>query len=443
MPEFLEIIKPNSSELKIPLNLPIILEAISRDQKEKDVSDKIVWTSNIGGDLGTGKKICPYLIVGNHIITASITINKKCISKKISLVIIHEDKPPITIRSLMELCWGLSINFSHDQNQREMGKNAREKILRIFADYQTVTFGADDKITYYPTLDTKKFFDNVIMSIIKTMRNIGFTRNNHQNFLDSMKADYANTKKYYDDLSSFASLNEAGFAPKILSFLGGGSILSILSEFGSVFFPKPNMDAINIINATIQSQITDVAAANQASEELVKLAESIPTLPVTGILFFLIFGAISLAGFNLFFIYHKKERLEKKWRKSAAQQKKYYVEIYRIDMEIIIFDFYTDLMSFAKRFFHVDYTENFDDIDGIEIDEEEYDLLYKETEQHHNDWNKIPEKKETLYKLDVSKIKNMDDKVKYFIKYKILPNWFTPVHPEQNMEASTNEKESE
>lgn len=446
MGEILEIIEPRFPDLKIPLNLPLFLEAVAKDDKETDVSEQISWTSNKDGLLGKGRRLCPYLTPGNHIITANITINKKTLSRETSFIIIHEDKPPITIRSLLELCWGLSINFSHDENQREFGSNARKKILEIFADYQTIKFDTNSKMTYYPTPNTKKFFDNVTLSLVKTMRNIGFTRNNHQNFLDWEDSEYSNTKKYYDELASFTSLKDSGFAPKIMSFLGGGSLLSLLSDFGSKFFPKPNTDVINSINTTIQSEISNTTTANQASAELTTLVESIPALPVTGILFFIIFGVISLAGFNLFFMWYKKNKLKNERFNNSIKQKEYYVNTYRKDMQLIIFDFYTDLIHLARQFFQRNYSENFDDIDKIKIDEEEFNLLYANNTLS-NHWTERETqtsqgKSMKIFYLDVSKVENKDDKVNYFINYKILPNWFTPMNPDKNGGSVDAEKKS-
>jgi len=357
MTEVLEIIEPKFSDLKIPLNLPIILHGIARDKNEKDLSEQITWNSDKDGSLGKGGIIKPYLTAGTHTITASITVNNKNLSKKISLKVIHEDKPPITIRSLIKLAWGLTMNFSHDDNQRTLAESIKDKILGIFESYQNTKFDNNNKFTYYPTPDTKNFFDNVILSMTTTIRNIGFSRNNHQNSLHALSTEYKNTQKYYEDLASFTSFKKSGIAPKIIAFLGGGttgSLTSLVTEFSTKIFPEQDAASIDALNATIQT-ITDPEVVEQANNQLSNIVQSTTQFPAIEISIFLITGAITLAFVNIFFIWHKKRKLGTEKARIVCEQKKYYVKKYRRNMALMLFNFYNDIENLARKFYRIDY----------------------------------------------------------------------------------------
>lgn len=66
-------------EIKSPVNEGahdagdvIAFTAVAADNEEGDISDKIVWTSNIDGELGTGKQVLKELSIGIH--TISVTV---------------------------------------------------------------------------------------------------------------------------------------------------------------------------------------------------------------------------------------------------------------------------------------------------------------------------------------------------------------------------------
>ncbi len=367
------------------------------------------------------------------------------------------DGPPIKIRSLIELAWGLSSTFSHDPHQREMGTSIREKIFDIFTSHQKTKFEKESKITYQPTATTKIFLDNVVLSMSETIRNIGFTRNNHQNSLHALSKEYQNTEKYYNDLASLTSFKESGIAPKMISFLGGGGLLSTVTEFGEKIFPKKATESINTLNATIQT-ITDSEIAEQANNQFSNVAESVIDFPGLFIVVFVLFGIISLAIFNVGAIVYKKSKLSSEKERILCEQKKYYVKKYRRNMALILINFHNDLEKLASECYGIIYEESFDDLSGIVIENDEYEWLYKKT-KFQDSWDPEPEdngtyptddensckehsKKNTTYSNQIEKKFNKtytlnwqnlkrEDKLWYFITYKILPTWFTPMHPEQ------------
>jgi len=372
------------------------------------------------------------------------------------------NEPPIKIRSLIQLAWGLSSTFSHDEHQRDIGNSIRTKVFDIFVSHQKTKFEKDKEITYKPTTATKMFFDNVVLSMSQTVRNIGFTRNNHQNSLHALSKEYQNTENYYKDLASLASFKESGIAPKMLSFLGGGTIITTVTEFGEKLFPKKAIDSINTLNSTIQT-ITDPAVAEKATNQLSNIAESVIEFPVLEIIAFILSGVFSLAIFNVGAIFYKKRKLRIEKERILCEQKKYYIKKYRRNMALILINFHNDLEKLARESYKKYHREDFDDdLSGIVIENDEYEWMYKDTKyqkpwkeedegagtypiddenyckEHSKKNNKKnqtnDEKKDRKHNktyMLVPKGLSPDQQLWYFISYKVLPPWFTPMHPEQ------------
>ena len=127
-------------------------------------------------------------------------------------------------------------------------------------------------------------------------------------------------------------------------------------------------------------------------------------------------------------------------------------------MALILINFHNDLEKLASECYGIIYEESFDDLSGIVIENDEYEWLYKKT-KFQDSWDPEPEdngtyptddensckehsKKNTTYSNQIEKKFNKtytlnwqnlkrEDKLWYFIMYKILPTWFTPMHPEQ------------
>ena len=306
-----------------------------------------------------------------------------------------------------------------------------------------------------------------------TLRNIGFSRNNHQNSLHALSTEYKNTQKYYDDLASFTSFKASGIAPKIIAFLGGGTtggLTSLVTEFSTKIFPEQDAESIDALNATIQT-ITDPEVVEQANNQLSNIVQSTTQFPALEIIIFLISGAFALAFVNIFFICYKRGKLKKEKARIVCEQRKYYIKKYRRNMALMLFNFYNDIEKLARKFYRRDYQEDFNKVDfsGIVIEEDEFNWLYKDTKfsqlwkpeevekrtytADHDDKRCLEEQDKThpayddnrrknyvnTYRLDIEESTRYAYKLWYFITYKILPPWFTAQDPEQQI-ASSNAK---
>lgn len=417
----LEIIVPLGKDFQIPVYLGVILAGKATDQNGKDISDQTEWNSDIDGFLGTGSKIRKFLSVGQHRITAKIKSNGIIKTQNTSFIIIEEKEPPITIKSLMELCWGSSMTFSHEEPQRKLGENIRTKIFESISSYQSVKKEKDTEITYHPSINTKMFFDNVTMAMIKTLRNIGIARNSHTNFLNSLSDDYDDSKNFYKELSSFTSLDKEGFAPKILSFVTGGSLLPGIIDLSNLP-TKLNYDEKEIIITAIQNEISNKTTSKEIIDAITKLYESSFHISINDVISFIIFGIIGLSVFNVMAKVLTKYQLSKIKKDIEEKQMKYYYENYREDMIVYLQDFHDDVMLLVKKFYAENYTEEYD-VSEIIIDKEEFDILYKE--KYEDNWELL---QNGYYRF---KISGIDEglRIAMFIRYKILPTWFFSPSP--------------
>lgn len=417
----IKIIVPSTGFENV-VSLPVTLEGFAQDDKEKDISDQIIWKSNRDGKLGTGKRITKILTAGTHQITANIEDDNQTVTTKISITITEEKEPPITVTSLTELCWGLSLSLSHDTNQKLFGDNFREKILQIFASYQVVKKEETD-VSYHPSVNTKKFIDNIMLVMTKTVRNIGFARDSHTNFLKGKSKEFENKKIYYNDLSSLASFKTEGLAPKVISFFSGGTLISAITEINK-FPSKIDSQTQESISKTIREEIAENATADKIIEEISNLNEAAFSISAIDVVMFAIFGLIGLAVFNVGakIVVHW---VLKETRKNIGEElSESYILNYRENLVTYLVNFYDDILKLAKKFYKNDYKESLD-LSHIVIDKVEYNKLYEEKSRSEL-WKSLGKKN---YELDNSKL-GEEQKVEMFVRYKILPVSFISNHPE-------------
>ena len=70
----------------------------------------------------------------------------------------------------------------------------------------------------------KQFAENVLQATIKALRNLGLARDAHIAWLDYKAKAYENEIRYLTRSPDFSSLDANSLVPKIIAFLGGGSL---------------------------------------------------------------------------------------------------------------------------------------------------------------------------------------------------------------------------
>ena len=134
----------------------------------------------------------------------------------------NEGKTPISsqghsafeVKSILELCWGLSLILSHEKGQQELGNTFKEQFLKTFA-------------TYHRSAVEVAFLDNLLMSLSTTIRNIGFVREIHVRYLDFQSHQFAQQEQNLNRTADFFSFSGSGLYAKVASFLGVGSLADL------------------------------------------------------------------------------------------------------------------------------------------------------------------------------------------------------------------------
>lgn len=140
------------------------------------------------------------------------------------------DEPPFSIRSLLELAWGLSLSFSHEKSQKSLGDKFYDSLNSILRRYVMEKLNQDKSLSD-PQLKHEKFVTNLLMSLTKTSRNLGFVRDKHTRFIDEKAKEIERGKKLREELSGFVPTSKESLLAQITAFLGGGSISSIVAPF--------------------------------------------------------------------------------------------------------------------------------------------------------------------------------------------------------------------
>jgi len=129
----------------------------------------------------------------------------------------HAEHLPFTVKSILELCWGLTLNLSHEKQQQDLGKLFAEQFAQIFANRER---GSEDAL----------FLQNLSMTLAGTVRNIGFVRENHVRFLNYTAQEFTEKMQNLKKVADFTSFSGSGLYAKVASFLGIGSLADLLSS---------------------------------------------------------------------------------------------------------------------------------------------------------------------------------------------------------------------
>jgi hypothetical protein len=127
--------------------------------------------------------------------------------------------PPLRVDATLHLAWGLTLNFSHDKKQVEMGKifnNVLEKLEK----------GAE------PDPNDRLYVRNLISFLSTFLRSIGFERSVYFDYLNTQVKKRDEVIKNLNELADVTSFSKEGSIVRIASFFGIGS----LAAFARTYF---------------------------------------------------------------------------------------------------------------------------------------------------------------------------------------------------------------
>ena len=260
-------------------------------------------------------------------------------------------EPPFTIRSLLQLSWGLSLNFSNEEGQKQLGQKIDEMLSGIWQRYRPEKLNAEKPVIGQLSRN-ERFVENIVMSLTKTVRNIGLTRHAHVTYMEYNKKKFEREKKFYENLSSFVSFSPEGIIPKVLAFVGGGSIASFID----LLRKKPTIES----NFTIEQllKIAEFAPNDAYKEETYKkLNELIVKVPETSIgldyslILFLIFGLVGIFGLVMGLKTLRRKRISNKELGVRLENKDYWDKKLKPQISKVIDSFYKDIQNLLDEYY--------------------------------------------------------------------------------------------
>jgi hypothetical protein len=128
---------------------------------------------------------------------------------------------PFNTKSLLQMCWGMTLNLSHEAQQQALGSmfsdQFSEEYKRIFV--PCLTANPDDPNSI--------FLMNLRMALASTIRNLGFIRLTHSEYLNFNADRLSRRRQNWEAIADLASFKDAGLFAKIGSFIGLGSATTI------------------------------------------------------------------------------------------------------------------------------------------------------------------------------------------------------------------------
>ena len=222
-------------------------------------------------------------------------------------------------------------------------------------------------------LNEKQFTENVMMALIKTLRNLGLARDAYVDWVRYKSKKIEDEKTTLSEASSFTDISADGLLPKILSFGGGGSAVTAIASFlpsngadTEETFSKIGQMTNNIqtLNSVAENNVDVQNAAAAVAKNIQTLTDTAVKAPQTFfglsleqlIPIFIVAGVGILVGVTFILKIWKNRRI----RVIEDVFEKELLEHWRIktrpSMADCLFDLYKDL-RFTMSLFYPDYTE--------------------------------------------------------------------------------------
>lgn len=269
--------------------------------------------------------------------------------KKIEELLKADDsRPPLTINSLLNLCWGLSLTLSKDENQQKIGEKFLDAILELWKKNSPEKPDSSAPLTkgQQNRLD---FIQNLLASITGVVRNIGYVKDAHDRRLNELEEKYKTKVAWYEGISEISSLKQEGLIAKIASFVGGGSIATLATNIGDLFSTSKEQFAnleklINLTdNATKKAEIFNQMEALARDEGSVFSGYEISLFVASGI------GLMLLVALIVRRI--KDDNLEKARISKNDELQGYWENNMKPEISDYIYHFYEDVSSLLEIYY--------------------------------------------------------------------------------------------
>ena len=241
--------------------------------------------------------------------------------------------PPFTVRSMLRFCWGLTLTLSGQKQQNELGCSFVNMITK--------------EMDNPPDTVHLQFFENLVMILSGTLRTMAFARDEHIRELNRRRDELKQKGEFWDELSELTSFSHDSLPVKILSFLGIGSLSSLLSLWNTISNPgQPSNDTMNMSAALNNWVLVFIASG--------------------------IIGLIAVTGFLKLF---RSKRIKKEEEEISKDLTNYFKNRYKKNMTDYLFSFFLDIKELVNKYYP-GYSEDILDYDDSFVKEIiRYDLL--------------------------------------------------------------------
>lgn len=265
-----------------------------------------------------------------------------------------EKKPPFSIMNLLHYCWAISLVFSGSDDQKKLGVKLSDHFIDFLKRYRMDKVNIEKRVTD-SYLVNERFVNDLVGSLSKTIRNVSFVKEVLEKKVNDLDEELVRKTAFYTDLASFSPLSKEGVGTKIITFFGGGTLVSLASSFTDF----QNSDFVTKFGRLkelhgIAPKENQTAIFNQAT----KLVEESSTNSNFDILLFAFAGIGILVLLTLIIKFVRDGRVEKLIDATKEKQKEIWTYEYKPEVAEYITDFYFDIKILIQKY----YNDNADEI---------------------------------------------------------------------------------
>jgi len=123
---------------------------------------------------------------------------------------------PFDTKSLLKMCWGMTLNFSHEPQQQALGALFNAQFEQLLKNSENDSLNGD-------------FLRNLTLALSSSVRNLGFIRATHVEYLDFNGDRLSKRRENIEQIADYASFSGSGLSSKLGSFIGFGSVADLVT----------------------------------------------------------------------------------------------------------------------------------------------------------------------------------------------------------------------
>ena len=249
-------------------------------------------------------------------------------------------EPPIKLKTLLKMAWGMTLGLSNDQAQQHLG------------DLFTETF--KDLVKQRPEdLNATKYLNAINGSLSSFLRSMGYEKDFLVVELDTQKKIQEKEIENVNELADMTSLSSDGLITRTVAFFIGGAG-SVLAVWQSLF--QSEESASSLTNGTLNEIVTkvnNITITNQSTTEISGQVPSVPANLPNEIAIFLLGGSVA------FIVFVIAMKMVKGWwiknrilSKTIKEQQEHWESHVRPEFIRLLKAFFYDVKQITSEYFN-------------------------------------------------------------------------------------------